>query len=102
MGKLLISHRYKARVILGQLFSPLTICLFPELLPLNLSPKPTRIESARLGLRLGYRIGFKERTLLRQAFRGKQKMGKLLISHRYNRLPLLHSWPGGVQRELVV
>jgi hypothetical protein len=29
-------------------------------------------------------------------------MGKLLISHRYNRLPLLPSGPGGVQQELVV
>jgi len=29
-------------------------------------------------------------------------MGKLLISHRYNRLPLLPSEPGGVQQELVV
>jgi len=29
-------------------------------------------------------------------------MGKLLVSHRYNRLPLLPSDPGGVQRELVV
>ncbi len=24
------------------------------------------------------------------------------VSHRYDRLPLLHSWPGGVQQELVV
>jgi len=30
------------------------------------------------------------------------KKGKLLISHRYNRLPLLPSGPGGVYRELVV
>jgi len=29
-------------------------------------------------------------------------VGKLLISHRYNRLPLLPSGPGGVQQELVV
>jgi len=29
-------------------------------------------------------------------------MGKLLISHRYNCLPLLPSDPGGVQQELVV
>ncbi len=29
-------------------------------------------------------------------------MGKLLASHRYNRLPLLPSGPGGVQQELVV
>ena len=28
--------------------------------------------------------------------------GKLLISHRYNLIPLLHSCPGGVHRELVV
>lgn len=27
----------------------------------------------------------------------KIKKGKLLISHRYNHLPLLHSCPGGVQ-----
>lgn len=31
-----------------------------------------------------------------------KKNGKLLTSHRYNRLPLLHSCPGGVQQELVV
>jgi hypothetical protein len=30
------------------------------------------------------------------------KKGKLLISHRYNCLPLLSSDPGGVQQELVV
>lgn len=29
-------------------------------------------------------------------------MGKPLLSHRYNLLPLLRSRPGGVQRELVV
>ena len=29
-------------------------------------------------------------------------MGKLDTSHRYDRLPLLPSGPGGVQRELVV
>ena len=29
-------------------------------------------------------------------------MGKLLLSHRYNLLPLLRSRPGGVERELVV
>jgi len=29
-------------------------------------------------------------------------MGKYLTSHRYNRLPLLPSRPGGIQRELVV
>lgn len=28
--------------------------------------------------------------------------GRLLTSHRYNRLPLLSSDPGGVQQELVV
>ncbi|KOH45922.1 hypothetical protein NC99_12460 [Sunxiuqinia dokdonensis] len=28
-------------------------------------------------------------------------MGKLPVSHRYNRLPLLPSDPGGIQRELV-
>jgi len=32
----------------------------------------------------------------------KQKKGKLLASHRYDLLPLLHSCPGGIQRELVV
>ncbi len=32
----------------------------------------------------------------------KEKMGKHLLSHRYNLLPLLRSHPGGVQRELVV
>ena len=31
-----------------------------------------------------------------------KKVGKLLISHRYNRLPLLPSGPGGIQQELVV
>lgn len=31
-----------------------------------------------------------------------KKMGKLLLSHRYNPLPLLRSHPGGVQEELVV
>jgi len=30
------------------------------------------------------------------------KNGRLLTSHRYNRLPLLPSDPGGVQQELVV
>jgi len=30
------------------------------------------------------------------------KMGKLLLSHRYNSLPLLRSHPGGVREELVV
>jgi hypothetical protein len=34
--------------------------------------------------------------------RGKEKMGKQLLSHRYNLLPLLRSRPGGVQRELIV
>jgi len=29
-------------------------------------------------------------------------MGKQLLSHRYNLLPLLRSHPGGVQRELIV
>ena len=33
---------------------------------------------------------------------GYLKKGKLLISHRYNLLPLLPSGPGGVHRELVV
>jgi len=32
----------------------------------------------------------------------KIKNGRLLTSHRYNRLPLLCSHPGGVQQELVV
>ena len=31
-----------------------------------------------------------------------KKKGKLLISHRYNLLPLLPSGPGGIHRELVV
>ena len=31
-----------------------------------------------------------------------QKKGKLDISHRYNRIPLLSSDPGGVLQELVV
>jgi hypothetical protein len=31
-----------------------------------------------------------------------KKIGRLLTSHRYNRLPLLPSDPGGVQQELVV
>ena len=30
------------------------------------------------------------------------KKGRLLTSHRYNRLPLLPSGPGGVQQELAV
>ena len=33
-------------------------------------------------------------------WRGEKKSGQ--ASHRYNRLPLLPSGPGGVQRELVV
>jgi len=32
----------------------------------------------------------------------KIRKGKLLISHRYDRLPLLPPGPGGVHRELVV
>jgi hypothetical protein len=32
----------------------------------------------------------------------KVKMGKHLLSHRYNFLPLLRSRPGGVQKELIV
>lgn len=32
----------------------------------------------------------------------EKKVGKLLLSHRYNLLPLLCSHPGGVQKELVV
>lgn len=32
----------------------------------------------------------------------KIKKGKRSVSHRYNRIPLLHSCPGGVDRELVV
>ena len=32
----------------------------------------------------------------------REKMGKQLLSHRYNLLPLLRSRPGGVQRELIV
>ena len=32
----------------------------------------------------------------------KVKMGKQLLSHRYNFLPLLRSRPGGVQKELIV
>ena len=34
--------------------------------------------------------------------KGVKKMGKQLLSHRYNLLPLLCSHPGGVQRELIV
>ncbi len=30
------------------------------------------------------------------------KKGQAMVSHRYNRLPLLPSGPGGIQRELVV
>jgi len=30
-----------------------------------------------------------------------KKVGKLPVSHRYNRLPLLPSDPGGIQQELV-
>ncbi len=40
--------------------------------------------------------------LLSGLLKGNKKRGKLLISHRYNLLPLLRSRPGGVQRELVV
>lgn|GEM_PF-1068617 len=29
-----------------------------------------------------------------------KKVGKLPVSHRYNRLPLLPSDPGGIQQEL--
>jgi len=32
----------------------------------------------------------------------RKKSGRLLTSHRYNRLPLLPSGPGGVQQELAV
>jgi hypothetical protein len=32
----------------------------------------------------------------------RKKMGKHLLSHRYNLLPLLRSRPGGVQKELIV
>jgi hypothetical protein len=32
----------------------------------------------------------------------RKKMGKLLLSRRYNSLPLLRSHPGGVQEELAV
>jgi hypothetical protein len=35
-------------------------------------------------------------------FTEKVKMGKQLLSHRYNFLPLLRSRPGGVQKELIV
>jgi len=38
---------------------------------------------------------------IKQTYFQKNK-GKLLTSHRYDRLPLLPSGPGGVQRELVV
>ncbi len=31
-----------------------------------------------------------------------KKSGRLLTSHRYNRLSLLHSYPGEVQQELAV
>ena len=34
--------------------------------------------------------------------RKRKKAGKLPVSHRYNRLPLLRSHPGGVQEELIV
>jgi len=32
----------------------------------------------------------------------KKEPGKLIISHRYNHLPLLPSGPGGIQQELAV
>jgi hypothetical protein len=38
----------------------------------------------------------------RSLFLKKIKMGKQLLSHRYNFLPLLRSRPGGVQKELIV
>jgi len=34
-------------------------------------------------------------------FFNQKKVGKLPVSHRYNRLPLLPSDPGGIQQELV-
>jgi hypothetical protein len=37
-----------------------------------------------------------------QRLKKEKKKGRLLTSHRYNRLPLLPSGPGGVQQELVV
>jgi hypothetical protein len=37
-----------------------------------------------------------------QSERREKKMGKLLLSRRYNSLPLLRSHPGGVQEELAV
>jgi hypothetical protein len=40
--------------------------------------------------------------LIKSGARMEKKKGKLLISHRYNCLPLLPSDPGGVQQELVV
>jgi len=40
--------------------------------------------------------------ILEDSRRVGKKVGKLLISHCYNYLPLLPSDPGGVQQELVV
>ena len=45
---------------------------------------------------------YKSREVLDMLREKEKKMAKLLISHRYDHLPLLPSGPGGVQRELVV
>ena len=47
-------------------------------------------------------IGFKLRKEVPGGEVWVQKKGKLDISHRYNRIPLLPSGPGGVLQELVV
>lgn len=39
---------------------------------------------------------------LAEGIDGQIKKGKLPVSHRYNRLHLLSSDPGGIQQELVV
>ncbi len=52
------------------------------------------------GLMLDKRIYNRPNFLIFHYF--SKRKGKRLISHRYNRLPLLPSGPGGVQQELVV
>ena len=40
--------------------------------------------------------------LLKRPVEDSREKRKKRVSHRYDRLPLLQSWPGGVQQELVV
>lgn len=54
-----------------------------------IDPTPAKVRSFRAGIK-GVRG------------KGVEKVGKRLISHRYNSLSLLPSGPGEVQEELVV